>query len=306
VTQDPRGFEPHDVEWVATPPGGAQPRRRRRPPRRYTGPPSYPAVPRWGFPLLAWRWPLALPNRTTADPVERAAVLGSNAVSTLWITAGVAALATFAEAWRYVLLVRSLGEALPKTTLAVSDALVSTAGVMTWLLGVLAATLVVLWTLRARAAAAERIDVRSARSDLQFIAGVLVPGLNLFVPGSVLAELEHSILVAEGTRERGTRPKPSRLVVVWWAAWVASLLLGWIALVWSLRSGVQAMADGVLLHMWNDLAVVVLAIATVQVIKYFTRLLTPVDLTDVRPMRVLEVHDAPRPPRAERPSDAPR
>ena len=294
------------MEWVATPPGGVRPQTRARPRRRYTGPPAYPAVPRWGFPLLSWRWPLALPSRPRVDPVERVASLGATAVSMLWITAGVAAGAAGAELWRYVLLLQSRSDALSKTPLAISDALVATTGILTWILGMLCGITVVLWTLRARAAAGERTGTHPVRPDWQFIAGVLVPGLNLFVPGSVLAELEHTVLVAEGAREASARPKPSRLVLVWWAAWAASLLLGWLTFAWGFREGVQAMADGVVLHIWNNLSVVALAVATIHVLRYLTHLLTPVDTTAFPRLRVLGVHGAPAPGRAPRPADAPR
>lgn len=294
------------TEWVATPPGPARPRRRRRRPRPYTGPPSYPAVPRWGFPQLAWRWPLALPNAQRVDPVERLQARSATAVATLWITAGLGGVASLAELWRYVLLLRSRHGALPRTNLAISDALVATTGVMVWLFGMLSGIVVVLWALRARAYAHERAGVRAARPDWQFLTGVLVPGLNLFVPGSVLAELEHTALLAEGVRGEGTRPSPSRLVRLWWVAWVASLLLGWGTFLWGLRSGVQAMANGVVLHAWTDAVVVVLAVLTVFVVRRLTRMLTPVDTASIRRERVLGVRGAPKLARAPRPADAAR
>lgn len=294
------------MEWVATPPGGLRPRRRPRQRRPYSGPPAYPAIPRWGLPPVSWRWPLALPTRTPVDPVERSAALARTATAVLWLTVVVAGAAALAEGWRYALLVRSLSTALSKPMLVVSDALVTTTGLLTWLLGLLAGLVVVLWGLRAREAAAARADVRHARPDWQFVAGVLVPGWNLFVPGSVLAEIEHTVLVAEGTRELGARPRPSGLVRAWWAAWVVSLLLGWTTLLWSFRDGVQALADGVLLHVWTNLAIVVLAVLTLRVVGDLTRLLVPVDPTDVRRLRVRAVRGAPAPDRAERDANSPR
>lgn len=292
------------TEWVATPPGPARPRRRARRSRPYTGPPSYPAVPRWGFPQLAWRWPLALPNAQRVDPVERLHARCATAVATLWLTAGLAVVASLAEVWRYVLLLRSRSEALPRTSLAVSDALVATTGVMTWLFGLLSGVVVVLWALRARAFAHERAGVRPARPDWQFLTGVLVPGLNLFVPGSVLAELEHTALLAEGARDVGTRPSPSRMVRFWWAAWVAGLLFGWGTFLWGFRGGVQAMADGVVLHAITDAVVVALAVVTVVVVRRLTRLLTPVDTASIQRERVVAVRGAPKLSRAPRPTDA--
>ncbi|GAA0508684.1 hypothetical protein GCM10011581_19260 [Saccharopolyspora subtropica] len=294
------------MEWVATPPGGPRPVRPPRRARRYTGPPAYPAVPRWGFPLLAWRWPLALPVQQQGDPARRAEATGATAVATLWITAGVAGLAAFAEGWRYVLLLISRSQALSRTVLAISDALVGTTGLILWPLGAFSGLFVVLWALRARAAAAQRIGVRNARPDWQVVVGVLVPGLNLLVPGSALAELEHTVLAAEGERERGARPYPTLLVRFWWVTWTATLLLGWFTFAWGFRTGVQALADGVVLHALNDALVAVLAMLTVRVIRYLNRLLLPVNPTELRHLWVRAVRAAPPPPRAPRPSTAPR
>ncbi|WP_114451591.1 DUF4328 domain-containing protein [Halopolyspora algeriensis] len=291
---------------MATPPGGQRPPRRRSALRRYTGPPSYPSVPRWGFPQVAWRWPLALPNRTRVDPAERVQSLSATATSVLWTTAGLAGVATAAELWRYALLLRSRNEALSRSLLAFSDALVITAGMLTWVVGMLSGVAVVLWALRARACAAARAGVRPARSDAEFVAGVLVPGLNLFVPGSALAELEHTALVPEHVRDPGTRPKPSWLVRLWWSAWAASVVLGWVTFLWGFTEGVQALANGVVLHAWTNAAVVVLAVVTIRVVKYLTRLLVPVDTTAIPRLRVLGVRGAPTPPRPERSAVAPR
>ncbi|MGJ7909090.1 DUF4328 domain-containing protein [Actinopolyspora sp. H202] len=292
------------MEWTATPPGG--PRQPRRPHRRrpYTGPPSYPAPPRWGFPPLAWRWPLALPTNGRADPAERVASLSVTAVATLWITAVLGSAAAAAELWRYVLLLRSASGALNGTVLAVSDALVATAGIMTWLFGVLGGVFGVLWALRAREYAHRRAALRPARPDWQVVAGFLVPGLNLFVPGSVLAELEHATLRGIGEADGRVRPAPSRMVKLWWGGWCLSLLLGWTTLLWGLRDSAQALADGVLLHAGSDLALTGVVVLSILVIKRFNRLLLPPDPTTSRPMRVGRVTGAPEPPRAPRPPHA--
>ncbi|MEV4649409.1 DUF4328 domain-containing protein [Saccharopolyspora sp. NPDC049357] len=295
----------HDrMEWVATPPGGPRRARQRRRPRPYTGPPSYPAPPRWGFPLLAWRWPLALPTNGRVDQAERAGATAATAIAALWVTAGVAALATFAEAWRYVLLLFSRGEALSRTVLAISDALVGTTGLILVLMGVLTGVFVVLWGLRARAAAAERIGVRSARPDWQVVAGVLIPGANLLIPGAAVAELEHSLLVAEGDREKGARPWPSLRVRFWWALWAATVVVGLLAFGWTFRDGVQALADGVVLHAVNNALVTVLAVVTARLIDHFMRLLLPPDPAELNRQRVHAVRAAPPPPRAARPDTA--
>lgn len=292
------------VEWVATPPGGLRPAQRPRRRRPYQGPPAYPAVPRWGFPLLAWRWPLALPVRRRVDPMRRSETLAVASVSLLWITAAVAVLAAGAELWRYALLLVSRTDAVPETELVVSDALVITAGVVTWLLAMTAVVTVALWALRSREAAADRTHLRPARPTWQLLLGLVVPGLNLFVPGSALAELEHTILFAEGERSAHTRPRPSRLVLAWWVAWAVNVVLGSTALLWEFRSGVQAMADGVLLHAYSDVALVVVAVLTARVVTYLTRLLVPVDKAEVPRLRVIALRGVTTPQRVQRPANA--
>lgn len=264
---------------MATPPAGARPERSTRRPRRYTGPPSYSFPPRWGFPPVVWRRPLAFARRPGPDPAERMSVLAGTAVPLLWATAAVAGVAALAEVWRYVLLLLSRDEALSRGVVIASDALVGAAGGLSVPLGLASGVVVVLWALRARAAAADRTGAASARPDLQFLLGIVVPGMNLLVPGSVLAELEHAALSAEGAADE--RPRPSRLVRAWWIAWAVALVLALITFLWGFRTGVQATADGVVLHAWNDLAVCVLAVLTVFVVRYLVRLLAPPDPSEL-------------------------
>lgn len=294
------------AEWFATPPGGPRRLTPTRRPRPYSGPPSYPAVPRWGFPLLAWRWPLALPTHQRVDPMVRVEASAGSAIAVLWVTAGVAALATAAEVWRYALLLLSRDGALSRVVLAISDALVGTTGLILWLLGVVCGVFVVLWALRARVAAAERTGMGAARPDWQVVVGVLVPGPNLFVPGSALAELEHSVLVAEGARARDARPSPSLAVRFWWALWAATVVVGLLVFAWGFREGVQALADGVVLHAINDALVTALAVLTARIVHELTRLLAPLDPTGLRRYRVRAVRAAPPAERPERPATAPR
>jgi hypothetical protein len=99
-----------------------------------------------------------------------------------------------------------------------------------------------------------------------------VPGVNLAVPGAVLAEIEHTALGLPAA----TRPRPSRLLRLWWGLWAACVVLAVAVALWSLRSGVQALADGVALHAVLDLLAAVTAGVTAQVITRLTALLAPV------------------------------
>jgi uncharacterized protein DUF4328 len=269
-------------QWVAAPPGGQGAGRPRH--TRYLGPPAYRQQPRGGFPLLTWRSP------TSFEPVpvshaQRAKALAGTAGPLLWLAAAVSLLAAAAELWRYRMLLDSRFDALPASRLRLSDALVVTGGVVAALACGLAALVTLLWVLRAYAAAAEFAGVRPSRSPAVLLAGWLVPGVNLLVPGSTLSEIEHAGL----RRPPDRRPAPSRLLCVWWLAWAASVLLAWTALAWSLRESTQAKADGVLLHAAVDVAAAATAVLTAIVIRRLTRLLLPVAAARVRRMQVVRV-----------------
>ncbi len=253
---------------MATPPPSATPPRTVHP--RYGGPPRYLAVPRWGFPALPWNPP---PDERppARDPLAAARSTLGTLVPVLWATAAVAVLASGAEVWRYLLLLASRSDALPADTVAASDALVVAAGTVAPILAAVAGVLLVLWSVRASRAAGEHVGVVPARSERGIVAGWVFPLVNLTVPGSVLAEIEHAAL----QRPPGQRPRPSRLLGGWWALWVADLLLAMVVALWSLRTGVQARADGVALHAALDLLAAVTAGVTAVLTVRLTRLLTP-------------------------------
>ncbi|HEX8865922.1 MAG TPA: DUF4328 domain-containing protein [Lentzea sp.] len=298
-------LQPMRVDWVATPPPGAYPQPSRRSQRlSYGGPPTYPAPPRWGFPLLAWRWPTAVPGTVEhADSVDGVRRLGRTAQNSLWLLAAAAVWAVLSEIWRYVLVALSRYGALSAGVVSASDAMVVTSSIITIVGCVLSLVLTLLWVHRARNVAATIVGYGPSRSDEQAFIALLVPGVNLVVPGAVLAELEHA--VAHGSVDE--RPRPSKLLRWWWGFWAGSGLMFVITLLWSFRDSTQALADGVLLHALSDLLVACVAVTTALVVRRITTLLLPVDAASVRLMRVLEVKDAPEPPlRSFRASGSPR
>ncbi|HJQ45997.1 MAG TPA: DUF4328 domain-containing protein [Amycolatopsis sp.] len=273
--------------------------RRARPAERYTGPPAYPAIPRWGFPNLTWRPPTTVPGTPSSlpTPVERMRMLARNAVTILWFLVGLATTAAVAEFWRYALLVISRTSALHTGVVRMSDALEVIAALLTVVFGLMAIGSVLWWLLVARQAAAQESGQEPPRPSWQVVVGVLVPGLNLAMAGSILAELEHAIL----RRPVDRRPKPSRLVLAWWAAWVANEVLMVLVIVWRFRDGIQAEADGVFLSGLLDLSAAVLAGLTALTVHRLTTLVAPVSLSRLRLRRVIAVKGAPpattRPPR---------
>ncbi|SHE66499.1 DUF4328 domain-containing protein [Streptoalloteichus hindustanus] len=289
-----RPGQPWQVEWIATPPAPLHPRQPARVRRPYTGPPSYPAVPRWGFPLLAWRRPTALPGRGSAavGPVERVRALVRLAVPLVWLTAGGAGLGALAELWRYVLLVMSRESMLSAGVVRTAEVLAQLAGVLALLTGALSAVALVLWLLRAREAASAAAGVRPARPTWQVLVGLLTPGLNLVQAGQLLTEVEHTAL----RLPPGRRPRPSPLLTRWWVAWAANGALAAATVLWGLRSSLQAQADTVLLHALTDAAAVVTAVFTVRVVRMVTDLLVPPNPTGLSRQQVVRVVDAEEPP----------
>ncbi len=215
--------------------------------------------------------------------------LAALAVPLLALTAMLALVTGGAEAWRYALLLDSRFDAVPAGPLHASDALVVTGGVVSLLSAVLAGAVTLGWLMHASTAAAKYSAVIPARQRWQLVLGVLMPGLNLVVPGAVLAELEHAALGQDPSR----RPRPSGLVIGWWVVWATGLILAGIALLWNLREGVQARADGVLLHVVTDLVAGILAVITIVVVQRLTRLLSPAKLASARRMVVVRVSGGP-------------
>ncbi|WP_236790211.1 DUF4328 domain-containing protein [Amycolatopsis sp. GM8] len=281
------------VRWVATPPPGAMPPRRSRPPARYTGPPAYPVPPRWGFPNLTWRAPTLVPGMPSSypRPVERVRLLSRNAVMILWFLAGLALTGAVAEFWRYALLVISRNAALHTGVVAMSDTLEIIASLLTVVFGVLGVASALWWLVIARQAAADVSGHEPPRSTRQVLVGVLVPGFNLVMAGSILAELEHAVL----RRSPSRRPRPSRFVLAWWAAWVLNAVLMILVIVWRFRDGVQAQADGVFLSGLLDASAALLAVLTALLIQRLTSLLAPISLDRLRVRRVIAVKNAPAP-----------
>lgn len=257
------------LQWTAEPPQSDSPVPVPRFRAPYAGPPRYRLVPRWGFPVRAWVDPDPVPP--AVDPLRAARSILVSLVPLLWSAAVIAVLAAGAEIWRYVLLLDSREEALSPNVVAASDALVTAAGTVAPVLAALAGIRMITWTVRASRAAADGAGVRPARAPRAIVTGWVVPGLNLAVPGSVLAEIEHTAL----GRPADARPRPSRLLMVWWALWAVGVVLGVVVLLLSVRAGVQARANGVVLHAVVDLLAAGTAGVTAMLVVRLTALLGP-------------------------------
>ena len=258
------------------------------------GPPGYGTPPKWGFPALAWRWPTAVAGTETEQPVtvERVRAVAGQATAMLWALAGLSLVAAGGEVWRYVLLVNSRTGALSSALVGASDALVGIAGILSLAFGLLTAVVTLWWLHLARHAAADLADQGLARPDWQVLLYLLLPGVNLAMAGVVLTELEHQVL----RRPADERPNPTKAVKVWWAVWAAAGVLFAVTVAWRFRDSVQAHADGVVLSALTDLAAAAVAVLTALMIRRLAALLSPINPTAVRYLRVLRVEGAPEPP----------
>ncbi|GAA1253003.1 DUF4328 domain-containing protein [Prauserella halophila] len=292
------------VRWVATVPPGEnlpRPRGRRRP---YTGPPRYPSPPRWGFPNLVWRPSTAVPGTSSGgmEPRQRLRSTSRSAVTLLIALAVLAGLAAVAEGWRYVLLLQSRTSALSPGVVGASDAFVLAFALMTPIMALLAVGGALWWLFVARSVAARDAGQDVPRPAWQVLVGTLVPGANLLLAGPIVAELEHAAL----RRPVDRRPRPSRLVLGWWATWCANVALAVVTVVWRLRDGVQVDADGVVLSALTDACAAGLAIVTAVLVHRITRLLSPVGADVLALRQVVKVTGAPEPERRPRPATSAR
>jgi hypothetical protein len=256
------------MRWVASPPPGSEAAPKRTVRGRYPGPPRYLSPPTWGFPALPWRRSEPV---DTAESTDRLISQAGLLVPLLRGLALFAALSACGEAWRYALLLRSRNEALGASEVAASDALVGAASWVTTILTVVAGAVFLSWVLRALAISAEQNDVTPARTPRVVVWGWLIPGINLTIAGSVVSEIEHAAL----RRDPATRPDPSKLVTVWWALWASNVVVGIISVLWLLRTGTQARADGVVQHILVDLLAAAAALVTSRVVTNLTALIAP-------------------------------
>lgn len=329
------------VRWVADPPRGALPEPSQAPEQPYTGPPSYPAPPRWGFPNLVWRLPTRVPGTasTKPDPADGQRALGIGAVAVLTALAVFTTIAGAAELWRYGLLVQGRDSALNSTVMAVSDGMVVWLYLLTVpLLAFAGVTLAVAWLLVARTAAARLTDIDPPRSALSVVSRIFAPWLllgvlagalaflvrlvpevapvvktagpvvlfgvfvvSLVFAGPVVAELEHAAL----GKSPEAKIRPSRLVIAWWLAWVGNSACAALTIGWRMRDGLQAEADAVFLTAVTDLTATALAVLTVLLIRRVMALLAPPMPGKLSQLRVVSVRGAPDPPlRVARPAGA--
>jgi hypothetical protein len=195
------------------------------------------------------------------------------------------------EFWRYVLLLESRDMALSARVVGISDALVTADSLLAFGFSFVPIGLSVWWLFVARTVVLTERSEIPARSVSQVVIAFVVPVFNFFAAGCVVAELEHTAF----NRLPDQRPRPSRLLLSWWALWVLNWVLLVIVIVMRIQGGLQAEADGVLLTGLLDLSAAGLAAVTALLLHRLTRLLAPVDSARIKFWQVLRVSGAPKP-----------
>ena len=259
------------TRWVAHPPAGAPrgPRTVRR--RPYAGPPTYRGrPPTWGFPTVAWRRATVSNSDGVAEPSRFLLRLAG----WLAVLTALACLAgTVAEFLRWMLMLRGRTEVLPASAVAASDLFVTVAAAVAASAAVVTVVVAVPVLVRTHRAAERRIGYGASRPSAAVLARLIVPGWNLYGAGQVLAEIDGRLDNPDGATADADRPRPGRLVIVWWCAWVVNGLLVLITMARAFGGSLQAVADTVELHIAVNAAATVVAALSAAVLWRFARLL---------------------------------
>jgi hypothetical protein len=227
----------------------------------------------------------------TRSPLQKLRAVAPFASSALLAFTMLALLAGGSEIWRYVLLVQSRDSALSTRVVGVSDALVTISSLLAFGFALVPVIFAAWWLYLARLVVQDEQKETPARSSWQVVLGFVLPLFNLFAAAAALAELEHSAF----GQSRDQRPKPSRILLLWWALWALNQVLLIIVLTVRGRGGLMAQTDGVLLAGLLDLSAAALAIASALLVKQLMRAIVPVSLGHFTSRQVLQVIDAPEP-----------
>lgn len=219
--------------------------------RRPMETPRYSDVPLWGL--------KDRPPQPRAKNADRSEQLADLAGYMLVLTAIVYAAAAFAELGRYVILLVNRTRLIDPLVLAISDVSVFVAQASGMLVALLTAICAVFWLLRARRRAFERSGTVDPRSTWEIALGCALPVLNLVMPGVFLLEVVHR------------DPRAVLLIRLWWGTWVFGAVLICFNWLWRSRTGLQAMADGVLLSAFTAAVASGTALLTLMVLRRLER-----------------------------------
>ncbi|MEE2058122.1 DUF4328 domain-containing protein [Rhodococcus artemisiae] len=213
-----------------------------------TATPSYDEIPRWGL--------LDRPRPHDEEPT-RAETLAGLAPTLLAGTAAVFGLAAVAELARYVLLLVNRTRLIEPIVLALSDSAVWATQIVGPLVALAAAVASGLRLIEVRGRVFADHGTSDPRSPGSVLFGVVVPGVNLVLPGVFLTEIAHD------------RPRILRAVRIWWVLIVSNAVLFVFVLFWRQRDALQARADAVLLTAVVAAMAAVVALGALYVVRLF-------------------------------------
>ncbi|MEK8069406.1 DUF4328 domain-containing protein [Rhodococcoides navarretei] len=244
-----------NFRWVARP--APSPTRAARP-AGSTAPtptPHYDSTPTWGLRDI----PRDPEGNRHVGRVERYA---ANAQNLVIVTAMLLALAAFAEAFRYGILLYNRMRLVSPITLAVSDALVYFAQVGALVIGLAALIASSCWLIQQRRLAFAAAGTTEPRSVRWMLLLSMLPVVRIVMPGVYLTEVVRLRGAADADLHRELT-----LVRIWWAVWAASNALVIVQLLWNFRDSLQARADGVLLSAFVAVVAAVSAVLTLAVMR---------------------------------------
>ncbi|TCN52272.1 uncharacterized protein DUF4328 [Rhodococcus sp. SMB37] len=237
-----------NFRWVVRPPQSepAEDTAPRAP--QSTATPAYEEVPRWGL--------LDRPRPHDEQPT-RAETFAGLAPTLLAGTAAVFGLAAVAELARYVLLLVNRTRLIEPIVLALSDSAVWATQIVGPLVALAASVASGLRLIEVRRRVFADHGTSDPRSPGSVLFGVVVPGVNLVLPGVFLTEIAHD------------RPRILRAVRIWWVLIVSNAVLFVFVLFWRQRDALQAMADAVLLTAVVAAMAAVVALGALYVLRLF-------------------------------------
>jgi hypothetical protein len=246
---------PPGFRWIAVRPGAAPPTPRRR---RALGPtPRYAAIPRWGLSDRVEQGPAAVEAAPTRQGPSARTVR-----TTLFVTLLVLAASALVYVARYALLIFNRNTLLNSVVAFIAEWLGVLTSVVAFIALITCVLMLILWLIARRSAAFSHYALPDPRSVRALWVGCLVPFANLLWAPVFVIELAS----LETLYSRLRRP-----IVVWWVAWAFSYLIAIFAIVTSLATDAQGIANNNVLMVFAYLFGAVAVAAVGRVFEGFER-----------------------------------
>jgi len=243
---------PAGYRWIAVRPGAAPPARRRRRPRGPT--PRYAVIPRWGLRDHVAQGPVDVERPTrTAPPAATIRALLFVGVLVLCLTALV-------YVARYALLVFNRNILLNSVVAIAANVLDMLASVVAIATVATCGAVLIRWLIARRAAVFAHHGLPEPRSVRALWAGCVAPLANLAWAPVYVIELA----TLEDRYARLRRP-----LLQWWIAWVLSYVVSFFAILTSVDTDAQGIANNTVLMVIAYLLAAITVAAAARVFEGF-------------------------------------